>query len=483
MPWYKQDNVDPSFQMVYYDTATGAGPAIIHVKGTTMPLEVYPHKEAKAQHEKFVEASIANNTRLNQVDANTRILRREFPGIGFMAGASADMKVPPVVGIQNVQQPMKPTLYGPMGTPTVEYQLDDVGQRVFTGVELFRAPDPDSMISKNVRDAIGKTVPGRQSSLGTTGIIALGTNDGTPDAAYKGAIQAIDTAMAKGIDPVIVLPNPTEGNQFKPISDAVRRAAEEKGVRFEVLAYASNDPLHVDPKAAKELASKYPNAVYFGDSNAVRIANSAGIQAMNRAISMNGTVVAREGIGSADISKLISSYSGGQQPTSTVGDAKSILDFVARPESGGNYNAILGNAKNQTVKLTDMTLSEVAAFQRDMVKQGKESGAVGKYQIIGSTLQGLIKEMNLDPATDKFTPELQDRMAMQLLERRGFAQWKAGKLSDEEFANRVAQEWAGLPVVTGSKAGRSYYAGVGSNKAGVSTTAFLNAIKSARGAG
>jgi conjugal transfer mating pair stabilization protein TraG len=159
------------------------------------------------------------------------------------------------------------------------------------------------------------------------------------------------------------------------------------------------------------------------------------------------------------------------------------LDFVARPESGGNYNAILGNAKNQTVKLTDMTLSEVAAFQRDMVKQGKESGAVGKYQIIGSTLQGLIKEMNLDPATDKFTPELQDRMAMQLLERRGFAQWKAGKLSDEEFANRVAQEWAGLPVVTGSKAGRSYYAGVGSNKAGVSTTAFLNAIKSARGAG
>lgn len=486
VPWYKQDNVDPSFQMVYYDTATGAGPAIIHVKGTTMPLEVYPHKEAKAQHEKFVEASIANNTRLNQIDANSRILSREFPGISFMSRATADMKVPPVVGIQNVQQPIKPTLYGPMGTPTIEYQLDDLGQRVFTGVELFRAPDPDAMISKNVRDTIGKTAPGRQSSLGTTGIIALGTNDGTPDAAYKGAIQAIDTAMAKGIDPVIVLPNPTEGNQFKPISDAVRRAAEEKGVRFEVLAYAPNDPLHVDPKAAKELASKYPNAVYFGDSNAVRIANSAGIQATNRAISMNGTVVAREGIGSADISKLISGYSGGgqQQTGNMAADAKSILDFVARPESGGNYNAILGNAKNQTIKLTDMTLTEVTAFQRDMVtKQGKESGAVGKYQIIGPTLQGLIKKMNLDPATTKFTPELQDRMAMQLLEETGYKDWKGGIIDDAQFANRIAKVWAGVPVVSGAKAGSSYYAGVGSNKAGVSSAAFLNAIKSARGAG
>jgi len=485
-PWFQQDNVNPSFQMVYFNPETGAGPAVIHVRNSTLPLEIFPHAEAKAQHEKFSEAARANNTRLNQIDSNARILRREFPGIGFMSGASADMQTPPVVGMQQVQKPMKPVLYDQMGRPTTEFQIDDVGNRIYNGVELFRQPDPDAMVSPAVKDFINRQAPQRQSSLGITGVIALGTNDGNPDAAYKGAIQAIETAKAQGINPVIVLPNAAEGNRFKPISDAVRRAAEEKGVQFEVLAYAANDPLHLDPISAKTLADKYQGAVFFGDSNAVRIANAAGMKAQNRAIvDAGGMTVAREGAASAEISKLISGYRpGGRQQTAGLAtDAKSILDFVARPESGGNYNAFLGNANNQTVDLTNMTLNEVMAFQRQMVRQGKESGAVGRYQIIGSTLQGLIKEMKLDPATTKFTAETQDKMAMQLLERRGYAQWKAGNLSDEEFANRIAQEWAGVPVVTGRKAGSSFYAGVGSNKAGVSSTAFLNAIKSARGAG
>lgn len=503
VPWYRQENVSPSFQVVYYDPKKTNYPIPLTVKGMSGTLlEIYPHAEAKAQHDKFVEAATAKSARANAVD---KWMQTGEVGGTWLTGGAMDVspmsrKIDAELK-EKLPKVSNPTSYDSMGKPITPVPgttgLGGLGRagsfvnpliegKPPVSVDLFKEPNPDAMISPEIKRIIERNTPQRQSNLGTTGIIALGTNDGTPEAAYNGAIQAIDTAMAKGIDPVIVLPNPTEGNQFKPISDAVRRAAEEKGVRFEVLAYSSTDPLHVDQTAARELASRYPNAVYFGDSNAVRIANSAGIRATNRAISMNGTVVAREGIGSADISKLISGYSGGtqQQAGNMEADARSILDFVARPESGGNYNAILGNAKNQTVKLTDMTLSEVAAFQRDMVtKQGKESGAVGKYQIIGPTLQGLIKEMNLDPAKEKFTPELQDRMAMQLLERRGFAQWKAGKLSDEEFANRVAQEWAGVPVVTGSRAGRSYYAGVGSNKAGVSSAAFLNAIKSARGAG
>lgn len=491
VPWHQQDGVNPGFFVIYRDNKVQGGVVPIQLKNANMPLEIYPHAEAKAQHDKFAEAARNNSIRANKVDSwlnESTVFTR-----GFIEGASdmsSESKAVDAWMRKQIPSQLKPTTYDSMGKPYSPSLTDPnfpmTGERASGIVDLFREPNVDGMLSPETLKFLNRQIPERQSSLGVTGVIALGTNDGTPDAAYKGAIQAIETAKAQGINPVIVLPNAAEGNRFKPISDAVRRAAEEKGVQFEVLAYAANDPLHLDPVSAKTLADKYQGAVFFGDSNAVRIANAAGMKAQNRAIvDAGGVTVAREGAASAEISKLISGYrpGGRQQTAGLAGDAKSILDFVARPESGGNYNAFLGNAKNQTVDLTNMTLNEVMDFQRQMVRQGKESGAVGRYQIIGSTLQGLIKEMKLDPATTKFTAETQDKMAMQLLERRGYAQWKAGNLSDEEFANRIAQEWAGVPVVTGRKAGSSFYAGVGSNKAGVSSSAFLSAIKSARGAG
>ncbi len=40
-----------------------------------------------------------------------------------------------------------------------------------------------------------------------------------------------------------------------------------------------------------------------------------------------------------------------------------------------------------------------------------------------------------------------------------------GKLSLENFANNLAHEWAGLPLITGPNAGKSAYDGDGLNKA------------------
>lgn len=60
-------------------------------------------------------------------------------------------------------------------------------------------------------------------------------------------------------------------------------------------------------------------------------------------------------------------------------------------------------------KLTDMTLAEVRDFQNYRNKTKKNTGAVGKYQFVGSTLQSVINEMNL-PMDAKFTPKLQDEM-------------------------------------------------------------------------
>jgi hypothetical protein len=56
-------------------------------------------------------------------------------------------------------------------------------------------------------------------------------------------------------------------------------------------------------------------------------------------------------------------------------------------------------------------------------------------------------------------------MALRLLNRRGYREWATGKLSTDDFANRLAQEWASLPNL---QTGRSHYAGDGVNKALVS---------------
>ena len=111
------------------------------------------------------------------------------------------------------------------------------------------------------------------------------------------------------------------------------------------------------------------------------------------------------------------------------GKHDNILDLIASVESGGDYNATLdhgrwtGGAQN----LTGMTLNQVRALQKRMLADpanralygnGKGSSALGRYQITGATLEGLMKELGLsgDRLYDEAT---QDELARALLRRRG----------------------------------------------------------------
>lgn len=132
--------------------------------------------------------------------------------------------------------------------------------------------------------------------------------------------------------------------------------------------------------------------------------------------------------------------------------AARILDFVSGPESRGNYNAISGNAKS-AADLSQLTLSQVLAKQK--AGWGGASSAIGRYQIIRKTMLGLIRQMKL-PLTTKFTPELQDRMAIQLLKNRGYDRFLSGEMSSQAFAIQLAMEWASIPR---PDTGRSHYAG------------------------
>ncbi|TXM69978.1 glycoside hydrolase family 104 protein [Methylobacterium sp. WL120] len=167
---------------------------------------------------------------------------------------------------------------------------------------------------------------------------------------------------------------------------------------------------------------------------------------------------------------------GGYSSAALKDDPKAarILDFVAGPESAGNYNAYFGNTRS-TKDLSAMTFDQVMAWSGN---RGTASSATGRYQFMKQTLAGLKTEMGLTGA-EPFTPALQDRMALQLLNRRGYSEWQAGRITDAAFANRLALEWASLPNITaqnGRPAGVSAYAGDGLNRSSVSPAAVLSAI-------
>lgn len=158
---------------------------------------------------------------------------------------------------------------------------------------------------------------------------------------------------------------------------------------------------------------------------------------------------------------------------------QTLLDFIAQPESRGDWNAVWGGIKSADRpkrQLVSMSIGEVLAWQ-DSIDHKYMSEAAGRYQIMEDTLRGLYAEAGLTTGT-LFDQAGQNALAMQLLKRRGLVKYQRGELTAEEFANNLAKEWASLPVVTGPRKGRSYYAGDGLNKSHVTVDDFLAAVRS-----
>jgi len=160
--------------------------------------------------------------------------------------------------------------------------------------------------------------------------------------------------------------------------------------------------------------------------------------------------------------------------------SKLLLDFISGPESGGNYNAYYGKSDNTEVRLTEMPLREVLAFQKQLAaKTG--SSAAGRYQFLHDTLSGLMQEQGVSPDAI-FTEALQDQFGHALLERRGLKKFQSGEMSLEDFGNSLAAEWAGVPLVSGPNRGKSRYDGDSmGNSAGVSADDFVAQLGALRG--
>lgn len=138
-----------------------------------------------------------------------------------------------------------------------------------------------------------------------------------------------------------------------------------------------------------------------------------------------------------------------------------ILDFIAKHESLGNYNAVIDNA-NATRDLSALTLTEIDFLQSELKAAGKRSTAIGRYQFLQATLRGLKTKLRLKDS-DLFTPTLQDRLAVELMVGRGYKSWWRDKMDDANFLHNLSMEWASLPDPY--RAGKSYYDGIAGNSA------------------
>ncbi len=155
--------------------------------------------------------------------------------------------------------------------------------------------------------------------------------------------------------------------------------------------------------------------------------------------------------------------------------AKPLLDLIARVESKGNYNAYFGNAGNSSITFTEMSIADVLSWQEDFVAAGHPSSAVGRYQIISTTLKSLVQQLDID-TNQPFNETMQDKMAVALLERRGATEYVNNQIDGRQFAAELAKEWAALPKIIGDRPEQSYYAGDGLNKALVGVDEILRAV-------
>lgn len=149
-----------------------------------------------------------------------------------------------------------------------------------------------------------------------------------------------------------------------------------------------------------------------------------------------------------------------------------MLELIGQHESAGDYNRVYGRGVKR-IDLTNMTVDEVIAWQKHYTSvEGSASSAAGKYQIIRKTLTGLKEDMGLT-GNELFDEKMQDKMAMRLLDQRGYDAVLEGRISEGQFVNNVSKEWASLKGMSG----RGAYDGDGLNAGAVNASTTIATLR------
>ena len=138
------------------------------------------------------------------------------------------------------------------------------------------------------------------------------------------------------------------------------------------------------------------------------------------------------------------------------------LNLMGNLEAPHGFDAVSGFAPAPPPRpLTDMTLSEVIAYQEQLRAMGTVSSAVGRYQFIYLTLRDLVDRHGISGEL-VFDGEVQTYLARFLMHDCGFYD---PQTPPEPLADCLATVWAALPVVSGPRAGQSFYGEDGINRA------------------
>ena len=157
----------------------------------------------------------------------------------------------------------------------------------------------------------------------------------------------------------------------------------------------------------------------------------------------------------------------------TGGQYAPILNLIGSAEGG--YTSIAPNDKNDN--LTSMTIAEAA----NATGENGGRGAIGRYQLTNPIQQAV--NAGLDPGTDLFNEENQDRIALSLIAGRGITPDMI--INDPvRAASLLAMEFAGIPVLADQQGyvqsvqrGQSYYRGFNGNRATITPEAVEAAFK------
>lgn len=272
------------------------------------------------------------------------------------------------------------------------------------------------------------------------------------DAAYAGASMGIDNIRNS-------IKMMTESGQVPDMVRVAAMTANRTPYEFiNWVAEAAGEPgIELSPIAQKMAAAALSPVTrrYFTHPTKERIA--LGVTMNN-----GGTLPVRGTIG-------VSSASYGTP------SQRAALNAIAGPESGGfGYDAVNqgGSDDGKTVlgfsgrysemptarykmPLTDMTLGQILQegdprFDTLNTEQFQAAGgihAVGRYQFINSTLRALIERHNL-PLNAKFTPQLQDYLAISLNNSSGSGQWVGPNEQQRTIIELGRSEPLGPPPLT-----------------------------------
>ena len=139
-------------------------------------------------------------------------------------------------------------------------------------------------------------------------------------------------------------------------------------------------------------------------------------------------------------------YSGSGSGGGQGGKYKPLLDLISSGESpGGGYSAMYPSESHP--QILNMSIAEVIQFQKEKLKDGRISAAIGRYQMLYPEKYAAAAGLSL---TAKFSPENQDKMVIAYLKKnRRLSEWEQGKISDESFSEELAREFGAFKSASG----------------------------------